>query len=221
MNDSLDESFINIINKSTHTGTINSSDGEFEIRVREGDTLEFSSIQYEKLKVEISELLFETAYLEVMLVPGLTQLDEVKISNISLSGNLAGDIGNIEVNALPNFGIARRNMPERTIIERKMTAYGGSPVDLLLGYLNGDIKMLKKARKNEKLFSLVEKAKKIVPGSYYSEELNIKEDSIMNFLYYCAEKYNIRPLLQEGMELEFVKFLKKHASEFLELQEMD
>ncbi|MDT0642426.1 hypothetical protein RM553_06230 [Zunongwangia sp. F363] len=221
LNDSLDGSFINIINKNTGTGTINSASGNFSIRVRKGDTLEFSAIQYKKLEVVITALTFEAAYLEVELLPGLTELDEVKISNISLTGNLAGDIGDIEVNEVPNYGLKRRNVRERTLSERKMTVYGGSPVDLLLGHLNGEIKMLKKLRENEKLYALVEKARDIAPASYYLEELNLKESMIMNYLYYCAETYSLKPYLEEGMELEFMQFLKKHASEFLDLQDLD
>ncbi|WP_373057035.1 hypothetical protein [Zunongwangia sp. H14] len=221
LNDSLDNSFINIINKTTQTGTINSPSGNFSIRVHKGDTLEFSAIQFKKLQVIISPLTFEAAYLEVKLLAGVTELDEVQISNISLTGNLAGDIGDMKVNEVPNYGIKRRNVRERTLSERKMTVYGGSPVDLLLGHLNGDIKMLKKLRENEKLHALVEKARNIAPASYYLEELNLKESMIMDYLYYCAETYNLKPYLEEGMELEFMQFLRKPAAEFLDLQDLD
>ncbi|MDT0646145.1 hypothetical protein RM545_05535 [Zunongwangia sp. F260] len=174
LNDSLEGSFINIINKNTNTGTINSTSGAFEIVVREKDTLQFSSIQYKKLAVVINKMIFESGYLEVELIPGINELEEVKISNISLTGNLVSDISEMDI-IEENYGFKRVGPDVRTVSERKMSVYGGSPVDLLLGHLNGEIKMLKKVGKNEKFRAVLEKAEKMVPLSFYTDDLKIPE----------------------------------------------
>ena len=46
--DSLEYTFINIINISSYVGTTNDPDGHFVVKVKENDTLQFSSVQYQK-----------------------------------------------------------------------------------------------------------------------------------------------------------------------------
>jgi hypothetical protein len=220
INDSLESSFINIINKTTKTGTINSSSGAFEIVVREKDTLQFSSIQYEKREVVINAMIFKSGYLEVELLPGINELDEVKISNITLTGNLAGDISKMDI-IEDNFGFKRVDRKERTIGERKLSAYGGSPINFLLGHLNGDIKMLKKVRKNEKLRAIVHRAEGMVPISFYKDDLKIPEADIINFFYFCAEEPQFKDLLSEEKVIELMEYYKKRAPDFLQIYNLD
>ncbi|MDT0686132.1 hypothetical protein [Autumnicola psychrophila] len=220
LNDSLEGSFINIINTSTNRGTINSTLGVFEIVVRENDTLQFSSIQYEKLEVEISRMIFETGYLEVELIPGMNELEEVKISNISLTGNLVSDISEMDI-IEENYGFKRIGPDVRTVSERKLTVYGGSPVDLLLGHLNGEIKMLKKVGKNEKLRAVVEKAEKMVPFSFYTDDLKIPEANVTSFLYFCAEEPQFKNLLSEEKVIELMELYKRRAPDFIQMYNLD
>ncbi|MDT0689445.1 hypothetical protein RM549_06590 [Salegentibacter sp. F188] len=220
LNDSLEGSFINIINKTTNTGTINSTSGTFEIRVREQDTLQFSSIQYEKLEVVISTMIFEAGYLEVELIPGMNELDEVKISNITLTGNLASDISEMNI-VEDNYGFKRHDRKERTLSERKLTAYGGSPVDALIGHLSGDIKRLKKVGENEKLQAIAQKAGKLLPYTFYADELKVPEDEIVNLIYFCAEDPQFKDLLSQENVLELMEYYKNHAPDFLKLYNLD
>lgn len=219
-NDSLEGSFINIVNKTTRTGTINSTSGAFEIVVREKDTLQFSSIQFENLEIVINPMILEAGYLEVELIPGMNELDEVKISNITLTGNLTSDISEMNI-VEDNYGFPRWDRKERTLSERKLTAYGGSPVDALLGHLSGDIKMLKKVGKNEKLQAVVEKAEEMVPVSFYVDDLKIPEADIINFLYFCAEEPQFKNLLSDEKAIELMEFYKKRAPDFLHLYNLD
>ncbi|WP_373057036.1 hypothetical protein [Zunongwangia sp. H14] len=229
INDSLEGSFINIINKSLKTGTINSSSGEFTIKVRQKDTLVFSSIQYEKLEVPVSPLIYQSGYLEVKLVTGVNQLDEVKISNITLSGALGADIGNMDTYSVSGFGIPNLNKQPMTAAERRLhsasswnpgvTGSGGAVgLDPLLNAISGRTKKLKKIVANEKLQSIVEQGMDAFPVDFFVEDLKIPEDEIVNFVYYCAENHQLKYLLEEEKRLDLLEFYQKYAVEFLNLQ---
>lgn len=70
------------------------------------DILKFSSVQYKPVEVEISEELFNRKFLEVGLEDNLTELGEVRISNINLTGNLEQDLEQMEVFSQADVGFA-------------------------------------------------------------------------------------------------------------------
>ena len=86
--DSLEYTFINIINISSYVGTTNDPDGHFVVKVKENDTLQFSSVQYQKKEVVITKAILNAKFLEVFLLPGVNQLDEVYLFDSNLIGNL-------------------------------------------------------------------------------------------------------------------------------------
>ncbi|MDT0689446.1 hypothetical protein RM549_06595 [Salegentibacter sp. F188] len=230
-NDSLDGSYINIINKTSNIGTINSSSGEFQIQVREKDTLEFSSIQYEKLEVVVTPLLMEAGYLRVLLVPGISELDEVKISNIDLTGDLSRDIGNMNTFSISQFGIPNANRKALSAAERRLHAAtttsvstsvsgggagGAVGLDPLINAITGRTKKLKKVVANEKLQQMVEKGVAAFSTRFFVEELKIPEDKIINFVYYCAENHQLKYLLKDENRLDLLEFYIKYAPEFLD-----
>ncbi|MDT0648716.1 hypothetical protein [Autumnicola edwardsiae] len=232
-NDSLEGSFINIINTTTNTGTINSASGEFEIRVRLNDTLQFSSIQYEKLEVAITPIIMEAEYLKVLLVPGISELDEVKISNIDLTGNLNRDIGNMDAYSISQFGIPNANRETLSAAERRLQAAtstsvstsllgggagGAVGLDPLFNAISGRTKKLKKIVANEKLQQMVEKGVDAFSTRFFVEELKIPEDKIINFVYYCAENHQLKYLLKDEKRLDLLEFYMKYAPVFLGLK---
>ncbi|MDT0675759.1 hypothetical protein [Autumnicola musiva] len=229
-NDSLEGSFINIINKTLNTGTINSSSGEFEISVRQNDTLVFSSIQYEKQEIPITSLIYEAGFLRVKLVPGINQLEEVRINNISLTGDLNRDTGNMDNYSMSGFGIPNLNREPISAAERRLSTAsswnpstmggGGGAVGLdpLLNALSGRTKKLKKIVANEKLQSMMQQGVDAFPVSFYVEELKIPEEEITNFVYYCAENHQLKYLLEDEKRLDLLEFYKKYAVEFLEFR---
>ncbi|MDT0646146.1 hypothetical protein RM545_05540 [Zunongwangia sp. F260] len=229
VNDSLDGSFINIINKTSNIGTINSSSGEFKIQVKENDILQFSSIQYEKLEVVVTPTVIESGYLKVLLVPGVSELDEVKISNIDLTGNLSRDIGAMDTYSISQFGIPNANRTPLSAAERRLYtatatnistsvsngAGASAGLDPLINAITGRTKELKKIVANEKLQQMVEKGVAVFSTRFFVEELKIPEDKIINFVYYCAENHQLKYLLKEENRLDLLEFYMKYAPEFL------
>lgn len=64
---------VNIVIKGTYTGTVSDVDGNFSVQARTTDTLSVSSVGFESIEVVVGNQTF----LEIVLYPNLTSLDEV------------------------------------------------------------------------------------------------------------------------------------------------
>src|SRR6187402_756908 len=70
---------INIINVQTEKYTVSDGDGYFSIPARAGDTLMFSAVQCNALKMVIKEEDIQKEVFFVKIEPAITQLSEVVI----------------------------------------------------------------------------------------------------------------------------------------------
>ena len=226
---SLDGSSINIVNLTGKIGTTNNTEGRFEIAVAEGDSLFFSSVQYEPLEIVVTEEVLEKAFLEVHLMERVNELAEVTISNTGLSGNLGQDLSKIKTVEQSEFGFALPTKPRPTSIERKLETSSGIQKDKkgqepalvtvsfdgILNRLNGKIEMLQKAKENEELSKHVDQGIKAVPVSYFVQDLQIPEEQITNFVHFCAENPNFPKLLPDSKRFELMDYYRKKAAEFI------
>lgn len=221
-------SSINIINLTSEFGTTNKADGRFEIEVSLNDTLLFSSVQYEPIEIVVTEEVSKRAFLTVLLVEKIDELGEVNICNISLSGNLATDIGNIPTLTQADLGFPMSDVPRPTSIERKLktasnvstTSKYNPPGNLnvsfdgIINRLNGKTEMLQKAAANEDRAQAVDAGVAALPTSFF-ENLSIPENRIRDFVHYCAEDVNYYRLLSETKRLELVEFFQSKAPQFV------
>ena len=70
---------INVINKTSKIGTASNSNGEFTISAIKGDSIIFSSLEYQNRVIEITESHITNKEITVYLEPGFNELDEVEI----------------------------------------------------------------------------------------------------------------------------------------------
>lgn len=176
-----ENSFINIINLSSKSGTTNNSNGEFEISVSKEDTLLFSSVQYESREIIITEEVLKMAFLPVVLVEKIDELKEVTLSDINLSGNLANDLEYIPTLTQADLGFPMSDKPTPTSIERKLktasnvstTSKFNPPgmvnvsLDGIINRFNGKTEMLRKAAANEDLSQVVDDGVAALPVSFF------------------------------------------------------
>lgn len=212
--DSLDYTFINIINKTLHTGTTNSTDGSFNIVVREDDTLSFSSVQYKNKEIIISKSILEAQFLEVILMPAVTSLEEVYLSNSKLTGSISADFKNVNMYDKYALKAPMRRYDMAPVIDQKIAATGGDLSNLLLNTISGDRQRLQKIKANMEYDSRIEKAIELVSKSYLQNDLGIPEDKIMLFLYYCADDLQFKKLVISESSIELMHFLKEKYSQF-------
>ncbi|GHA48649.1 hypothetical protein GCM10007103_31990 [Salinimicrobium marinum] len=213
--DSLRGSSINIVNVTQEIGTTNSSTGEFKIEVMKNDTLLFTAIHLKSVEVIITPEIIEGKFLEVQMDERINELEEVQISNISLTGNLQHDILEIKTYNKEDFGFSYSPKKPLTSIERKLFTARDGEIDALLNFLSGRTKMLKKAKENDDTMEMVEMATKTLPTSFFVENLQIPENRIRAFVYFCSGDPDFQELMAESKRLELLEYFQKKAAEFL------
>lgn len=226
---SLEESTVHIINYSRGTGTVNSASGNFEIRAAKGDVLWFTSVQYEKMEVLISEEILNEEFLLVKLKESVSELDEVRLSNLSLSGNISRDIAGMKTLNKYALGVPLNTNPLPTKAERDLESQGNFqlglataiPLELLINSLSGRLKRLKLIKANEDLSLQIEKGIAAFPAEFFHTEFNLPEDQIFNFVHYCAENGDLNMFLETGKELDLIEFYKAKANEFFVYRDLD
>lgn len=234
--DSLQGATIHIINLTQRTGTVNSAAGHFEIEVKENDVLLFSSIEFEKKEITITRKILQEAYLEVNLVPGLNLLDDVNLSNITLTGNLNTDLENIEiVKGLP-LGLSAidiRNArfksdftdplraPENLALQQNNILQGTS-VDIIgAARLISDLLGIKRPKKvqlppgPDKPLST--QISKLFSEDFFITSLKLKKEKISDFLFYLDDQAINRQLLFNENRMALIELLIDHSEKFKSL----
>ena len=213
-----DASLIHVINFSQNTGTTTGSNGTFEIRVNENDTLLFTAVQYERLEIQISPEVYKNKFLTVVLKEAINEMDELNLSNTGLTGRINTDLDQIKTFNKYNLGIPLSTKPLPSQHDRRISSASSTPVDLLLNVLSGRLKKLKEEREVFQLISLVGKAEEALPEDFFTNYLELSENDIVNFLYFCAEKSDLRVELSTGNKIalmEYFQEMKDRYEEFL------
>ena len=213
------EAPVHIINITAEEGTVTEASGEFAVQVKEGDLLLFSSVQFKKKEILVTSEIFSSGLLEIELQKDLTELDEVRLHQ--LSGNLANDIDGIKTFDPRIIGFALSDRKPLSIEERKLVAISSpnDPVGMLYGILSGQKKMYEKAIENNRLSALVYKARDFVPDEYFIDTLLLHENKIMDFLYYCSLKPDFKELVNQNDPLVLMDFLKETILDYNEFIE--
>lgn len=197
--------------------------GYFEIPARAGDSIYFSSLQFENKTVVLKMEDFDRIF-TVKLYEKFNELDEVRLDNIKLSGVLSEDIDRVPKSVYDKYGFAYPTKPT-PIEERKLRFASGSGgvdvVSMIVYSLNGQKKMFQEVVQNSRLSGQVYEAYAFLPIEYYTENLDLPEDEIINFLYYCMEFPGFDRIVSNKEKLKFMEFLKDKLTDFKKLREIE
>ncbi|MCK8523943.1 carboxypeptidase-like regulatory domain-containing protein [Aquimarina sp. D1M17] len=214
---------INIVNYSNNRGTTNDERGYFEIPAKVGDTVVFSSVQYQKVSYVVAKDDLEKT-VRITLNDKTLLLDQVQISNIELSGNLDNDVGKVELKPFVDnrtLGLPFSDRPQPTLIERRIYTARSGILDLPINYLNGKLKKLKRIKALKDLDRLIEKGETTFNTTFFTNSLGIPEDFITDFMYYCAEDDYFKDLLENSKRLSLVEFFAQKAISYRAYKEID
>lgn len=218
---SLDVENINVINKAAHEFTITDSDGNFKIRVRLNDTLQFSSIQHKPYSVIVDDHLIANKFLVVPLEEKVNQLDEVVVGKI-LTGNLLSDIKNIEGDPPINFfdvGIPGYTGKPATQSERRLneatTGSGIVPLNPIINAITGRTKMLKQRIKLEEKEELLHSIKTRLSKDFLMSN-PLDADLVNDFFYFCADDENFIKYCKNQTDFKILIFLRMKYKQYLE-----
>lgn len=209
-----------MINMNAETGTTSNNSGEFQILAKPGDSIFFSSIQFEHQTIILKENDLNNI-LVVKLMEKYNELEEVQLDDIRLSGVLSEDITRMPKSVYEKLGWSFPK-PRRSSLELAVnSAKNSGPLVTALNVLNGKIKMLEKAEENNKKAILVDKALHLFGESFFISQIGIPKEEIMNFLFFCAETTEFSDLVLSEKVLKLVDFYKSRVESFKELRELD
>lgn len=212
---------INIVNLTKEIGAISGKFGYFEIPADPGDVVVFSSVQFKLKKLQITEEQLRSEHYKVFLEPEVNTLDEVHVSQYSLTGDIQKDLDDIptyeknlpfwNAEQLKQMGVARPNdaqSPVENTVLKTGNEGAGVSIDLI-GFIQVVSGIFKKKSKED--------SSEIPLNQYYKEEffikeLNIPETEFYNFMDFLDQETEIQTILstRDGLKiLEYLMFQSK------------
>lgn len=175
-------------------GALSNAEGKYEISVHVGDTLFFSSLQYEPHRMVISSRVIQQNRTLVYLYPLVNKLEEVTLSNSDLTGNLTKDAAKFDTYYFDykKYGLSTP-LPQPTVAQRRLytatTGGGGSAMSLdpIINYFSGRLTMLKCQCKYEVEKDWLSKGKRAMGTVFFTKELKLPKEYVDDFLYFCLK----------------------------------
>tara|TARA_R100001369_G_scaffold31211_6_gene55435 strand:+ start:23204 stop:24073 length:870 start_codon:yes stop_codon:yes gene_type:complete len=85
-----------IFNKMSNKGTVSDTKGEFKLKLKLSDTIEFRALKYQDFNVVVNAAIIQSKRMKIFLIEEINQLDEIVISDSRLSGNLITDVSSVQ-----------------------------------------------------------------------------------------------------------------------------
>ena len=225
---------VHVINMNSRTGTTSDDSGIFRVSVRQSDILLFTSVQFEKIEIEISEEHLRTGTIEV-IVTDANRLEEVEVGKKPLSGYLNNDLNQIEYFDRDQYHIPH---PERKLTPNELRLYtasegitsrwsyigillGGVSLDVLINDINGKTKYLREMIELDELQVKVQAAIDLFGRDFFNENLDLYGDEIINFIYYSFEDENFSLMYEQRKELEMIEYFQNNIVEFRRMRTQD
>ncbi len=204
----------NVINATSEMATITNSKGEYQIRVKEGDELVFSALQYQIQIITITNEILERNRLVVEVEEKVTELEEVVVTPedqerfVEMQSGILQEEFEYEIDRsseVENIGLSRA--------ERGLVKDGLNFVGLF--------KALMKATKSDKPeerkpLKVSEVMRQVYDDEFFVVDLKLPQDKINEFLFYCDAKMPTQSLLKKENEFELIDFLVTHSQTFLQ-----
>lgn len=224
---------ITIYNSSSKIGTVTNKNGEFTIAVALNDLIEIRALEYQNFDVRINEAILESKKINVYLIEEINELEEVRITNKALTGNIRTDINTVETfspkrNAI-YFGIKSKDMSiakDASIdrIENVAIQGQGQSMENGLNVVNVVdqllIPLFRSEVKDKKAVGIpevpAEAIKYYLGSNFLVENFNIPEHRVEEFIRYVEEEETFDfDLLNYGHEMEFLQLLSTKSKNFL------
>lgn len=179
-----------IINLNSVVATISASTGHFQLPVQVNDTLYFSYVGYQSIKLKVSNDILKGNELEIAMYQVPLELSEVKLKPYKLIGVLevdakmipANKYDNIHINGLPQT--FETGAPVAQVYNKPTDAIF-HPVDFmyeLFGKKPQQLRKLKKLREEDNLREMLEKK---ANREVLMEYLEMDKEQLNNLLDYC------------------------------------
>lgn len=224
---------VHIINLNTKAGTVTNANGQFELAVSIGDSLRFSNIQYQNMKIYIIPKISREKKVVVYLFDKTNQLDEVFVKR-KMVGILGIDLKKTPVDRraealrkIMDFSKIDMTIQEADDhIDKRVRppAVNTDPV----GNFGASAKAVIPFKDSERMWALRRKLeyKKRFPAevkaafgdNFFFKQLKIPKERFHHFLEYC-NPLGIEDLYQNNKILEVIKIFRKESISYRKLIE--
>lgn len=219
---------ISVINSTAMGATISNEAGLFRISVAEGDTLQFSSLQFQDFSVIVDEGVINSRELNVFVTEAVTELPEVVVTPYDLSGNVqvdvriiptedldlptksAAEVNPYEVEFRPDSLVSPANAAMRTSM-----IYNGANFANIFRHIVSPSGVLTNVDRKERLD---EKLLELRGDDFYKDHLNIEEDHLREFIYFAADNGLTNEMLKPENEMQLIEFLVAQSVEFNQIK---
>ena len=206
----------NVINATSEMATITNARGEFAIYVKKDDEVVFTAVNYQIMMVKITDAILKNNRLVVEVNEKITELDEVIVTPDQQERFIE----------LKNKVLKEEFVYETDrSTEVENVAFDATQTNLQNG-LNfvGIYKALAKTLKKEKVverapLKMSEVLRQVYEDDFFVKDLNLPQDKIDAFLFYCDTQMPAKSLLKKDNEFQLIDFLVTHSKTFL--QEID
>ncbi|MCH4553669.1 hypothetical protein [Aestuariibaculum lutulentum] len=221
---------IHVLNKAEQAFTITNAQGEFKIKAKLNDTIQFSSLVHQSKYVVVDKNIMMFKAMRVMLEEQVNELDEVVVGKV-LTGNLFSDINNVDGKAPINFydvGIPGYTGRKKTQSERRLSQagdfkpkmlpgmlLGGASFDPLINAITGRTKMLKKRVEHEECEALMRSVKVRLASDFFRSN-PLDEAYRMEFFYFCADDPNFVKRCKNQTDFNILLFLRSKYRDYMQ-----
>lgn len=233
---------IAIFNTTSYEGTITNDSGAFSIDVKDGDVLDFKSIQFTNFKFTIGIETVLSRKLNINLQEGINDLGEVRIANGSFMipvkriSEIQGGLNDVTkrnvrvaaVNRKENITSDRVRQPSEYVIRNEAFKQSQSRIDffdfksLVQDAIEGKpldgSDMSGRPLKKEKDEFDVNILKNKFGTQYLVEFLKIEEENLYDFMYFARDKGLDKSYFTVDRELDLLQFLSVTAKQYKELK---
>lgn len=203
----------NVINATSERATITNSRGEFAIAVKKDDELVFTAVNYQLKVVKITDSILKNNRLVVEVNEKITELDEVIVTPdqqerfIELKNKVLKE----------EFEYETDRSTEVENITFSDSERGMQDGLNFVGIYKALSKLVRKEKEEQKApLKMSEVLRQVYDDEFFVLDLQIPQDKIEAFLYYCDAQMPAQSLLKRDNEFQLIDFLVTHSKTFLQ-----
>ena len=202
----------NVVNITAQINTITDGEGAFEIPVKTGDEVVFSSVQYMIRTVEITPEIIQKNRLIITVNEKINALEEVVITPDDAEKFL-----NLKEEEFKGFDYDRDKSTrlENTIVRQGQLNNGLNLINvakLIAKIINNKTEEEKRNLKPSEVLSYV------FDTSFFKSDLELRDDQIAGFLEHVDDNLPSQKLLNQSQQFQLIDYLimqsKKYRSKF-------
>tara|TARA_B100000242_G_scaffold242871_1_gene183066 strand:+ start:276 stop:1025 length:750 start_codon:yes stop_codon:yes gene_type:complete len=201
----------NVVNNTSQEATITDENGEFEIKVKMGDRLVFSSLQYQIRSIIIDKDILQKSRIVIDVNEKVNQLREVVVGPENTEKFI--DLKEEEFKKV-DYTFDKSTKIENQILRSGRFNNGLNFINLYKVIAKSGSKEEISKDINQMSYKPSDLIREVYDDLFFEKNLGIPNDKIMDFLLYCDEKFPSKVLFKKSNEFQLIDFLIKQSDKY-------